>query len=97
MDQRYLVFALVIVPVLSVCFGFTVHYVIRPMVETLVDAIHDLSRIMARSDHSEDAAALRREVDALRAEVADLKVARDFDRRLLGTAPRDERPREPTA
>ncbi|NNF11677.1 MAG: hypothetical protein HKN72_00525 [Gemmatimonadetes bacterium] len=68
MDQRFLVFALVIVPVLSVCLGFTVHYAIRPLVEMLLDAIHDLGRITA-GPSSDRVARIEAEVVELRAEV----------------------------
>lgn len=74
MDQRFLVFALVIVPVLSVCLGFTVHYAIRPLVEMLLDAIHDLGRITA-GPSSDLVARLEAEVDDLRSEVKRLRAA----------------------
>lgn len=76
MDQRFLVFALVIVPVLSVCLGFTVHYAIRPLVEMLLDAIHDLGRIASPVEDPRVArleaeiAELRREVKTLRVEAS---------------------------
>lgn len=83
MDQRFLVFALVIVPVLSVCLGFTVHFAIRPMIQTLVDAIHGLDRVVGQSRSDDQSLLLRAEVDALRAEVEELRATHDFDRRLL--------------
>ncbi|MEQ9569488.1 MAG: hypothetical protein RLN75_04805 [Longimicrobiales bacterium] len=91
MDQRFLVFALVVVPVLSVCLGFTVHYAIRPMVQTLVDAIHDLSSILARPPVDDDVLSLRAEIDRLRDEVRELRAGQEFDRNLLGTS--TDRPR----
>lgn len=72
MDQRFLVFAIVIVPVLSVCLGFTVHYAIRPLVEMLLDAIHDLGRITA-GPSSDRVARLEVEVNELRSEVKRLR------------------------
>ncbi len=74
MDQRFLVFALVIVPTLSVCLGFTVHYAIRPLVEMLLDAIHDLGRIAA-GPGPDRVARLESEVEELRAEVERLRAA----------------------
>lgn len=84
MDQRFLVFAIVVVPVLTVCFGFTVHYVVRPMVESLVDAIRDLARLGERGDSGERIAMLEAEVHELREEVLALRAATAFDRELLG-------------
>lgn len=72
MDQRFLVFAIVIVPVLSVCLGFTVHYAIRPLVEMLLDAIHDLGKITA-GPSSDRVARLEAEVNELRSEVKRLR------------------------
>lgn len=72
MDQRFLVFALVIVPVLSVCLGFTVHYAIRPLVEMLLDAIHDLGQI-ADGSSPDRVARLEAEVHELRSEVKRLR------------------------
>jgi len=81
MDQRFLVFAIVIVPVLSVCLGFTVHYAIRPLVEMLLDAIHDLGRITA-GPSSDRVARLEAEVDELRSEVKRLRAGAPADRAL---------------
>lgn len=81
MDQRFLVFAIVIVPVLSVCLGFTVHYAIRPLVEMLLDAIHDLGRITA-GPSSDRVARLEAEVDELRSEVKRLRAGAPADHAL---------------
>lgn len=78
MDQRLLVFAVVIVPVLSVCLGFTVHYAIRPLVEMLLDAIHDLGRI-AGGPAPDRVARLEAEIDALRSEVKRLRASTAVD------------------
>lgn len=78
MDQRFLVFVLVIVPVLSVCLGFTVHYAIRPLVEMLLDAIHDLGRITA-GPSSDRVARLEAEVNELRSEVKLLRAGAGTD------------------
>jgi hypothetical protein len=79
MESRFLVFVIVILPILSVCLGFTVHYAIRPMVESLIDALHELGRLSSGGD-SVRVERLEAEVDALRAEVRGLRDARDFDR-----------------
>lgn len=85
MDQRFLVLAIVVVPVLSVCLGFTVHFAIRPLIETLSDAIHDLGRIAAGPHDDGQVARLQAEVGALRAEVSRLREASSNDAALIGT------------
>ena len=77
MNSTLLVFVIVILPILSVCLGVTVHYVIQPMVESLVDAVHDLARISSAGD-ADRVAKLETELDELRAEVRHLR----DDRRL---------------
>ena len=72
MNPTFLVWVIVILPILSVCLGVTVHYVIQPMVDSLVDAVHDLSKI-ARDGNGNRVAALEIEVDSLREEVRQLR------------------------
>lgn len=85
MDQRFLVVALVIVPVLSVCLGFTVHYAIRPLVEMLLDAIHDLGRITA-GPTPDRVARLEAEVGELRSEVKRLRASTSAEHALMDEA-----------
>ena len=84
MDQRFLVFVLVILPVLTVCAGVLVHVVVRPMIDALVEAIRELSRVVDLVEPGEHAR-LVEEVDRLRGEVEALRAGRDFDRELLGS------------
>ena len=72
MDPTFLVIVIVILPILSVCLGVTVHYVIQPMVDSLVDAVHDLASI-ARAGEGDRVARLESEVHSLRAEVQQLR------------------------
>ncbi|NNM31872.1 MAG: hypothetical protein HKO53_02350 [Gemmatimonadetes bacterium] len=85
MDQRFLVLAIVVVPVLSVCLGFTVHYAIRPLIESLLDAIDDLGKIAAGPRDEGEVARLQAEVGALRAEVSRMREASSNDAALIGT------------
>lgn len=87
MEQPFLVFVIVILPILTVCAGMLVHYAVRPMIETLVDAIRELARVMDRIEPGETER-LHRELDDLRDEVARLREARDFDRALVGDGSR---------
>ncbi|MEQ8330605.1 MAG: hypothetical protein RH859_09110 [Longimicrobiales bacterium] len=82
MDQRLLVFVLVIVPVVSVCLGFAVHFVIRPMVESLVLAIRDLAELRGGDPTAHHLARLEDEVEQLRHEVEALRAESRFDRQL---------------
>lgn len=86
MDSRFLIFALVVVPVLSVCLGFTVHYAIRPMIESVLDAIHELSRVAGGSRDAE-VKRLQAQVDELQGEVRRLRDVVSFDQTLgVGTS-----------
>jgi hypothetical protein len=85
LDQRFLVFAIVIVPVLSVCLGFTVHFAIRPMVEALIDAIRDLAKIAKPEGPSDRVMRLEAEVDELRGELRRLRAETSFDNQLKGS------------
>lgn len=83
MDQRFLVFAIVVVPVLTVCFSVAVHFVVRPMVESLVDAIRDLTRLREPTVSPDRLELLEAEVHELREEVLALRAATAFDQELL--------------
>ena len=91
MDQRFLVFALVVVPVLSVCLGFTVHYAIRPMVELIVDALHDIARFSRPGEG--EIARLAAEVRDLREAVERLEAQPGDEARRVGSAPGGAAPR----
>lgn len=77
MNPTFLIFVIVILPILSVCLGVTVHYVVQPMVDSLVDAVHDLARI-SRAGGGDRVATLETELDALRAEVRSLREGREL-------------------
>ena len=78
MSQSFLIFTIVILPILCACLGFTAHFVIRPMVDALLDAIHELSRIGDGKGSPEALARLEAEVAKLRAEVHELKKPDDL-------------------
>lgn len=75
MEQSLLVWVLVIVPVLSVCLGVTVHYAIRPLVEVLLEAVHELKGGSSLLDDSRRLLELESEVEQLRAELRALRAS----------------------
>lgn len=88
MDQRFLVFVIVLLPIISACIGFTVHFAIRPLVETLIDAMQEFGELGRSDVDRARIARLEDEVHALRGEL----------RRIgSGTAPAATRHEEPLA
>ena len=79
MEPGLLVFVIVILPILSACLGFTVHYAIRPMVESLVDALHDLRDVPGVRESGDRVARLEAEVGRLRDDVRRLERAATSD------------------
>ena len=75
MDQRYLVFAVVALPILCGTVGFTVRYAIRPMMESLIDALHELGRIAGPGESARRVARLEVEVHELQLELQSLRSA----------------------
>ena len=89
MDSNFLVFAIVVLPVMTVCAVILVQGVVRPMIDALIDAIRELSQVMNRVE-PKDQTLLLEEVERLREEVRQLQEAQDFDRELLTPGRRDE-------
>jgi hypothetical protein len=72
-DQRYLVFAVVVLPILCATVGFTVRYAIRPIMDSLIDALHELGRIAGPGESARRVARLEVEVHELQLEVRSLR------------------------
>ncbi len=95
MDQTWLVFAIVGLPVISACLGLTVHFAIRPMVDSLIEAIRELRSWSGERDGAARSPLLEEEVRELRDEVRRLREQLSFDARLTaGRADPDGPPRE---
>lgn len=73
MSQGFLIFTIVILPILCACLGFTVHYAIRPMVDSLLDALHEVARVASGGQSADSLARLEAEVAELRTEVRQLQ------------------------
>jgi hypothetical protein len=85
MDLRMLIpifgILLVMIPVAGLTFGLTLRLAVKPFVETLAKALRE-------SGHSVDSShilELREEIESLAHEVRELRDAREFDRKLIGT------------
>lgn len=77
MDQTFLIFVIVLLPIISACVGFTVHFAIRPMAEALIDALHDIARLSGKAPDYDRLTRLEAEVATLRHELQQLEAGSD--------------------
>ena len=89
MDGNLLIFVIVLLPIISACVGFTVHFAIRPMVEALVDALHEIAAIARPPAGQDQIARLEAQVSALRDELRSLNVGAEVEPLVLA-APEDK-------
>jgi len=74
------IFSVLFIPILGLTIILTTRFALKPLAETLANALRDSGDPSASSQQLR---ALTDEVEALRREVHQLKEAQDFDRRLL--------------
>lgn len=75
MDQTFLIFVIVLLPIISACVGFTVHFAIRPMADALIDALHGIATLSGKAPDYDRITRLEAEVATLRHEVQRLESA----------------------
>jgi hypothetical protein len=75
---------LTMIPVAGVTLTFTIRHAVRPLVETLADALRESGDHKQDQQLTNEVLRLQEEIESLAHEIREMKGAQEFDKKLLG-------------
>ena len=86
----FAVFCIFFVPITGIMLILTTRFAFKPLVETLAKALRESGHFLSQESafSSQD---LAFQLESLREEIRELKAAQEFDKKLLGSAPSNEK------